>query len=741
MGISREKRSLWWVVLLAAVTGAAYSRVPSFDFVDYDDHAHIYQNPYLNPPTWEHIRYFWIRPFLTHNAALSGKTNGPYEQLYTPLTFTLWAGLACIARLPQPVYSPNLETLYLSPAPFHCASLLLHIANTILVFVLLRLLLTEHSLTAFTREKSNSDYVSNFAPAIGALLFALHPLQVETIAWITQMNTALSTFFALAALWQYLHWAAGRGKEADTAKSRKRSSRWWVYFSATGCFALALLAKPSAAATPLLAGGLACWKYRLEARALLHSLLPWFLLVVLCVLINRRLPAPLSPKAIAPLWARPTIIGNSWAFYMGKLVWPFPLVSHYQRSTQWVLHQWQSYFVWILPILLCLVIWRIRVGAYVVAGLLIFFAATLPTSGVLPYYAHSISTVADRYVYFAMLGPALIFGWFAGICRRAIHGWDLGRDHKAKHFASLRLVTVVLMLVALGIRTSQQIGHWRNTIALWSSLAEAAPNDWGPYTNLGEAYLRRQEYSRALRCFRTALHLAPDQVLNYSNLGDALVAQGRTREALRYYHQALRRNPGFAQVRLSIANILREQGRLQTAVTEYEAVLRVLPHSISAHYNLALALQAQGKSPAAQRHLEQALSLNPRDAEVHNALALLLAKQGQRSDAMAHWQTAIGLDPFFADARINLGTALAMQGKLNEAITQWHEALRVQPNNPANVQTHFNLGQAFWQQGQTTAAVAQWQTVLRLQPNHLAAIDALRKADPIADAAQKPDKR
>ena len=629
----------------------------------------------------------------------------PNKVLYAPATFTLWAGVAYLAYSPTPLRADDIGEYSLHPQPFHAVSLALHLINVLLVFLLLRVLLGH-----------------DWAAAGGALVFAIHPVQVEPVAWISATNNLLSGAFSLLALWQYLVW-----RQTRSATPTERFG-WLRYVFATICFALALLSKPSAATLPIIALILAIWQSSHESRAewrkIIFSLLPWLAMAAAILLVVRSVQQELAPDAITALWQRPFIAGDALAFYLWKVLVPLNYISHYGRTPQWVMSHWWGYVNWLGPAFLALLIWQLHrklqnaFSRALVGGALIFLVTVSPMLGFVPYYFHSISIVADRYLYFSMLGPALALAGALTCC------FNLRQPTQAKRII---LTLCGLWFLLLGYQTYRQTAYWQSSNTLWSHLLQVNPSSSAAYAQLGAEQIEKENWGRAESYYRLAAQYVSrgsvrDAARIQTSLGDIAAHQGQLNEASEHYRRALEIAPQSVATYVQWGNMLREAGQEEQSAALYRRALQVSSRAPTAHYNLALVLSRQDKQAEAEQHLRAALEFRPDDAETHNALALALVRQGRTEAAIQEWKIALQNDPALADAHTNLGTALAMQGQVNAAIEHWQEALRLAPGV---AQTHFNLGMAFYQQGKRTQAIEAWKEALRLDPSHEGAKNAL----------------
>ncbi|MDQ3813349.1 MAG: tetratricopeptide repeat protein, partial [Armatimonadota bacterium] len=566
-------------LLLVAVTLGVFYPVLRQEFVPWDDDILVYENPYLEAVTPSKILHFWRQP---------------YQKLYTPVTYSLYALLAPMAQAPQPLTTPGGGQSTLDPRVFHLANLVLHILNVLLVFAILRLLIGHEG-----------------AAAGGALLFGIHPVQVETVAWISELKGVLSGFFSLLALWQYLRYALAHREGLPLRRQR------WHYALAVIAFILALLSKPSAVAVPLIAWALDYWAVQRPTRTATRALAGWIALAALWIVVSRF--AQPTPNIRIPLWWRPFVAGDALAFYLVKLALPLHLGPHYSRTPSFVMQHTWSYWSWIVPVVFAIVVWRRRQSRpWLMAALGVFVAAVLPVLGFVPFIFQGHSTVADRYLYLALLGPAYGLAWLL---------------RRPKKFASV-LWAVVLLLYAW--QTTRQVRYWRDGMTLFTHTLRINPRSWVAHNSLGNTLAGQGKSAEAIRHYRQAIEINPLETQALNNLGVALARQGQTTAAIEHFRTVLQIDPDDYMAYVNLANTLAQEGQLTDAVSYYEQALRLRPDSPAAHNNLGLALARQGELAQAITHYEEALRLQPTDAETHYNLGIAWGRQGKAQQAIQH---------------------------------------------------------------------------------------------------------
>jgi tetratricopeptide (TPR) repeat protein len=628
--------------LLILVTLVVFWQVHSYEFVLWDDGLHVFENPYLQSLTFDNILAIWRKP---------------YAELYIPLTYTLWALTAAVSR---GVSANPPGGFLLDPRFFHTLNLLVYLLNVLVVWRIVRLLLgrlaPRPSLTQV-----------EWAAGAGALLFAVHPVHVEAVAWVTGFKDVLFGLLACVAVWQYLVYARGDGDPPASGTPARGKAPWSLghYWLATGAFVLALLAKPAAVVVPLVVGVLDIWGWPQTWRHRRPALLVWLVLAVLWGLLASQVQPPASGAFIPPLWARLLIAGDTVSFYLYKLGVPVWLGPDYGRTPQVMLAQPWLWLTALVPWGLAAWLWykRLRVP-WLVAAAGVFVASLLPTLGLVPFAFQAFSTVADRFMYIALLGPAFVLAWGLAQSRQR---W--------------LVVGGVVVLGVLGILSARQTGYWHNSTSLFEHELTVHPGSSVAYNTLGMVLAAQNRHAEATRYYTEAVRLWPGNTDAHNNLGNALHRQGKTQEAIPQYMEALRLKPNYAAAYNNLGMALADQGHLAEAISYYTQALYFQPAYPRAHYNLGNALREQGKPQEAMEQYTEALRLRPNFAEAHNNLGATLADQGRVVEAMNHYTAALQLRPSYVNAHYNLGVLLTEQGRLAEARQHFSEVLRLDPNH------------------------------------------------------------
>ncbi len=579
---------------------------------------------------------------------------------------------------------------------------------------------------------------------LAAALFALHPVCVESVAWVSEQKNTLSAVLYLGSALAYLGWTADR----ETGAARPR--RYWI---ATGLFALALLTKSVTATLPAALLVIAWWQrgslsWRRDAR----PLAPWFGMGAAAGLftawVERVVLGAEGEGFSLGLLERCLLAGRVAWFYLGKLLWPADLVFIYPRWTVDASQAWQYLFSAAAVVLLA-GLWaaarRGRRGP--LAAALVFGGTLFPALGFFNVYPFLFSYVADHFQY---LASAAVIGLAAA-------GWEAWRSRSAKAGRTLAPDATALALVAvLGFLANQQCRIYKDAETLYRSTLAGNPACWMAEYNLGVTFHNSGRADEALASYRAALRLRPDFPQARNNLGVVLAGRGRNAEALPQFEAAIaayRKNPRLApenaEAEGNLARALQALGRNAEAATHFEAALRLKPDMPAVSSSLSRMLVEFGRAGEAIRSTERALLLSPEDPELHNNLAVALCAAGRTAEAIPHYKQALRFKPDYPDAVLNLAMALRQEGRIPEAVASYQEALRLKPDfaeasaglgvilaqsgrpteaaacferairsGLATADVHYDLGIALRESGRTAEAIAQYVQALRIRPDY-----------------------
>ena len=541
---------------------------------------------------------------------------------------------------------------------------------------------------------------------LAGFVFALHPVNVESVAWISEQKSTLSGVFYLAALLAYLHFYL------QPDQNRRKSK----YLLATGLFVLALLSKTVTATLPAVLLVIVWWRRgRLEWKRDVLPLLPWFAFGISAGLftswVERTFIGARGADFLLTPVQRVLIAGRATCFYAGKLLWPTNLTFFYPHWKIDPAVWWQ----WLFPAgVLAVVIGLVFVARRYrgpLAGFLIFCGTLFPVLGFLNIYPFRYSYVADHFQYLASLG---IIVPVASVLVRAI-----------ERISSRSAVTIAccsMLILVLGVLTWRQCRMYRDIETLYRESLARNPGSWLAHYNLGVLFAEMPgRLPDAIAEYQAALRIKPDYAEAHVNLGNSLSQiPGRQPEAITEYRAALRIKPDYAEAHNDLGIALSfTPGRLPDAVAEYQAALQIDPDYAEAHLNLGNILsQTPGRQSEAIAEYQAALRINPNDAEAHFNLGNLLARTpGRLQDAIAEYQAALRTRPEYAKARYNLGIVLAaIPGRLADAIAEFQAALRI---NPDYAEAHNELGIVLAEMpGRLQDAIAEYQAALRINPDY-----------------------
>ena len=626
---------------------------------------------------------------------------------------------------------------------YHAANVVLHgVASLLLVAIMRRLALPGAWLAGF--------------------IFALHPVCVEAVAWISEQKSTLSAVLYLASALVYLHFD----------ETRKRSQYLWALL----LFVMALTAKSVTATLPSALLVVFWWKRgKIDWKRDVLPLAPWIAVGAAAGLftawVERTYIGAQGPDFALGLVARFLLAGRVICFYVSKLLLPVNLMFFYPH---WLIDTglwWQYLFPAGVLAAAALLLWLTKKNRGPLAAFLFFAGTLFPVLGFFNVYPFVYSYTADHFTYLASLGiivPAAVLASRyvpAGAGAIAVLGiltWresrsyrdveTLYRDTLARNPASwishnnlgnvllqkpVRLDEAVAHFKAslqlkpnsaeaynnLGTAYSKIPGREGEALAQWEKSLELRPNFPLALNNLGSALSKMPDRRReGIDDLQKAISLKPDYADAHNNLGAALSKlPGRTPDAIAEYELALQLDPGSAEAHNNLAIALAQvPGRTTDVIAEYEAALKANPDSAEAHSNLGSALTETGRLPEALDHLQTALRLNPKSADAHADLGVAYSKMpGRMADAIAEYQKALQLDPNQPNAHNDLGIALEQAGKTNEAIPHFEAALRYEPDS---VETRMNLGIALIDvPGRLPEAVTQFETAAQMKPDLFAA--------------------
>jgi tetratricopeptide (TPR) repeat protein len=627
VNLPESSRKALACLVLAILTLTVFWQVNRFDFVNLDDKMYIHENSHV----------------------LSGLTIDGIKWAFTSVYASNWHPLTWLSHM------LDVDLFGLNAGRMHLVNVFLHLAGALLLFLIL-----DRMTGALWRS------------AFVAALFALHPLHVESVAWIAERKDVLSAFFWMLTLGAYVLYTEKKHPGA--------------YLAAIFFFALGLLAKPMLVTLPFVLLLLDVWplkrlqegaskssrsplpvekltkkeKSRIKRMAkesglqpssatartadssmnwsqllpLTWEKIPFFVLSAASsavTLYAQQQGASVVSMERIPLLMRVTNAIMSYVLYIGKAVWPLDLAVFYPYPAVWPLWQAAGAFL-LLAGITAMAVYCVKRMPAVAVGWFWYLGTLVPVIGILQV---GMQAMADRYTYIPLVGLSIAMAW--GV-PELLKKWRRGN-------VALK-VTAALMIAVLSVITWIQAGHWRDSVSLFSH----------------------------------ALAVTGDNHLAHNNLGVALNAAGQREKAAFHYAEAVRINPRYSNYQYNYANHLAAQGRTDEAIARYNEAIRLEPRYFNAHNNLGLVYVSRREFREAADHFREALRIRPGTAGVHYNLAVALAGPGDRREAEGHLREAVRLDPNFTEAHNDLGMILALQGKTQEGILHFRKALQLKPD-------------------------------------------------------------
>jgi protein O-mannosyl-transferase len=640
-------RQAWFqAVLLVALVFIAYTPVLRAGFI-WDDESHLTRNPCVIGP-------FGLKEIWTTAQAV-----------YYPLVLTSFWALH--------------KFIGLNPLPYHAFNVVLHSVSAILLWRVLRQLEVRGAW-------------------LGAALWALHPVLVQSVAWVTELKNTQSCVFYLLSILFFLNWEDQAGAVSKLPR-RFGDRRSLVFALSLLFFLLATLSKPSVVMLPLVLALCVWWmRERIRWRDAL-AFAPFALISVVAgawTIWEQKFHA----RAVGPDWVqtfpeRLIIAGKAVWFYLGKLTWPHPLIFIYPR---WNIDS--SKVVAYLPLLAVIAglagLWFIRAKW----GRPLFFAAAyyvislFPVLGFFSVYFFRYSYVSDHFQYLASMGPLALTG--AGIAtllgrfneipdRSAFHSET--EPQSGSTCANPRGRSVLsgalcgALLVLLGSLTWRQTAEYRNLFALYTATLKKNPNCWMAHYNLGIVFSEEGKPDQAIEHYRQAVALRPDYAEAHYNLGRLLVNLGQLNDAVAHYERAAAINPADAEAQNNLGVTLFGMGRADEAIAHYQKALEIRSDYAEASCNLANALIAKGDLDGAIAQYTACLAAIPDQEDAQYNLASALLRTGRADEAILQYQKVLAMHPESGDAHANLGSALLARRRIRDAMAEYTKALQISPEN------------------------------------------------------------
>jgi tetratricopeptide (TPR) repeat protein len=668
--LSGSKRTRLLICLgLAVVTLGLYWQVHGFDFVSFDDPDYVSENP-------------MVTRGLTFSGIIWAFTHF-YAGNWHPLT---WISL----MLDCQIFGAH-------PGGLHIMGVLFHTANSILLFLLLQ------RITG-----------AQWRSAIVAAVFAVHPLHVESVAWISERKDVLSTFFGLLSLLAYANYVDKSKVHPPSlgsgATSSPKSKVWYAW--AIVLFVLSLLSKPMLVTLPCVMLLLDFWPLqRMENSgwrtfstrqfgALVKEKWPWFACAAFsCVITLFAQTSVIASAEAFPLKWRLFNAVDSYFWYIEKTFWPTKLAIFYPLTPALVVGSF-------IVALFCLVIITVAAATtvkrwpFLLVGWAWFIGTLVPVIGIVQVGSQA---TADRYGYIPMVGLLIALVW--GAHRLCVGSTTMRISVRAA------AATVIALLAAAAFL---QIRYWKNSITLYTHALDVTSDNVTALNNLGVIFYNSGRNDDAVKMYQLALKIKPEAPNVHKNLGLVLAQKGDTNGALFQYQEAVRLNPADAALQSFLAETFVRLGRNGDALPHFSEAARLKPDNAQYQNDLAVALVTAGQRPEALPHYARAAQLEPSNAQYQNNFATALARAGDLKTAEEHYRLAIQDDPKFAESHSNLGALLLLRQQFMEAASHYSEAVRLSPTNAA---LRFSAGVAFLRMHRIEDAKAQFNEAARLRPD------------------------
>ncbi len=573
-------------IFLAVSTFAVYSQVQDHEFINYDDDKYVTNNEY-------------VKAGFTRDSVGWALTTS-YNSNWHPMT---WLSHMLDAQL----FGPNSKG-------HHLTNLLFHIANVLLLFlVLLRM--------------TGALWQSGFVAA----LFALHPLNVESVAWVAERKNVLSTFFWLLTMWAYIRYAQ--------KTNLKRYSLVILFF------AMGLMSKPMLVTLPFVLLLLDYWPLRrlqsdrrTAISRLVYEKIPLLVLVagsVVTTLTVQKMGGALGSLNAFPIQERVINALVSYWLYLQKMIWPGGLAIFYAHPEN-TLSVWKGLATAALLALVTTAAIRLaRRAPYFAVGWFWYLGTLIP---VIQLVQTGSIAMADRYAYVPLIGIFIIIAW--GL-PELLAKWRL-RSRILTIAAGIWISTLMLM-------TWNQVSHWKNSITIFSHAIEVTDIEYPDFllahNNLANALLAEGRTGKAISHYKMAINLMPDYAVNHNHLANALFAEQKTEEAISHFKMAIELMPDYAIAHNNLGTVLLAEQKTEEAISHYKTAVKLLPDYATAHYNLGFALMKEKKTGEAIFHFKMAIQLEPNNTNAHSNLGNALLAEQKTKEAISHYKIAINLKP------------------------------------------------------------------------------------------------
>jgi tetratricopeptide (TPR) repeat protein len=684
INILQHRKGILLCLLLFGLVFWVFLPSLSGDFIEFDDNTYVTGNPHLK----------------------NGLTGANICRVFFEGEDANWHPLT------QWSFMLDYQLYGLKPWGYHLTNVLLHAVNTVLVFWVLR------RMTGAT-----------WRSLMVAGLFGLHPLRVESVAWISQRKDVLSTMFWMLTVWAYAGYVqrrAGAGVEeragnvqhstplnrglTSSIEQPRRgimghASVW--YLLCLFFFALGLMAKPMVVTLPFALLLLDFWPLERQQRGrwliLVGEKIPFFLLATVVSAVTFVVQKNAGMMRTLAGLSFPARLGNalvSYARYLGKIFWPADLCAFYPHPGHWPPGKVLLAGLLILCISLMTFI-LLRQRPYLFTGWFWFLGTLVPVIGLVQV---GVQSIADRYTYIPSMGILMALVW---------ETYRMTRKWRCQKIA-LGAAAGVLVFICIAL-TRHQIGYWENGVTAWQRAIAVTANNYAAHNMLGRAWFLERRVNEAIQELQKVVKLKPDFAEAYCNLGRAYVAKGQLDEAMAYYQKALEVRPDYVAAHNSLTSLLLQKGQVNEAVAHCQKVLKIEPDNVTARNNLGFAFFRLGRFDEAATQLEKVVAIQPDNDVAQNNFGSVLLSMGRVDEAIRHFQSALKIQPDSAETHNNLAGALLARGQSDEAIHEFQVAVSLQPDR---AELHCNLGKALGKRGRLDEAIHEFKEALTLNPGY-----------------------
>lgn len=655
-------------LVLAMAAAAVYAPVRGHDFIDFDDRIMFQLNPHMREGLSRRSLAWAVTAELTHDSQHAN----------------LWIPVTNISHLAAA------QVFGLNPSGHHLVNLALHILNTVLLFLL------------FVRMTG-----APFRSAFVAAVFGLHPLHVESVAWVAERKDVLSGLFWILAMRAYLAYVERPGVKP--------------YLASAGLMVLGLMSKPMVVTFPLILLTMDLWPLGRAGdgswprwKPLIIEKLP---LLAVCVLFSAVTVLASQREGVVASWEPMRVyvrFGNALVAYMryiGKTLWPADLAVYYPHPG-YGLPLWHVLAAAAaLGGITALAIWTRRRRPYIAAGWFWYLVTLLPVIGLVQL---ETLAMADRYSYIPLIGLSAAVAW--------------GSFEAAGRFSNGRTalgVAASLVAAVLAGCSFLQVRHWKDTTTLFGHTVRAVPDNFVAHNVMGIALARQGRLKEAEEHFSEAVRLRPRNPRYRNNLGQTLAEQGRPDEALPHFEEALKRHPSFGDAQCNMGVALAQKGRHEEAMGLYRKAMTADPDDPDPHVAMGLSLEALGRGGEAVERYREGARLRPDSAEVRFLYGKALAGAGRRAEAVEQISEGIWLAPRNAKLHQRLGLILAAEGRHLEALRPYSEALRL---DPRGAKTLNSMGISLYELNRPADAARKYEAALKIDPEYAEALSNLGAA-------------